>query len=632
MRRLKTAFAWILALSLLISAGFVMPTVAEENAEVAGTINVYTRDSSSGTRSAFEEIVGFEGELTEDAFETSGNGDMATKIGADENGIGYVSLATDFEANSIVPVKYDGIEATIETVVDGEYKLARPFNFVTRAEDDYESDEIKQLVQAFVAFITESTEGKQVVLAAGGIVDVADSKPWDEIRADHPIVDQDNSGLTLITGGSTSVEKTLTAALEMFVPYAGNFQFNVSHTGSGDGYKRVLGNEKDSANASHIGFASRDFSDEEAVENGMASGTYCLDAVVVALNADAAQYDDLSNAQVKAIFTGEVKDFSEVPTIVAVVDETEVAEETEAVDEETEAAADETEAVEAGITTSDIEGEIHVYTRDSSSGTRSAFEEIVGFEGELTEDAFETSGNGDMATKVGADANAIGYVSLTTDFEANNLKALQYDGVEATVETVVNGDYKLARPFNLVTRAEDDYESDEIKQLVAAFVTFITESTEGRQAVLAAGGIVDVEGGTPWEELKVDHPIVDQDNSGLTLVTGGSTSVEKTLTAALETFVPLAGNFQFNVSHTGSGDGYKRVLGEEKDSANASHIGFASRDFSDEEAVEDGMMSATYCLDAVVVVVQADNGLENQTSEGVKNIFTAEVSEWTEVG
>lgn len=169
MRRLKTAFAWILALSLLISAGFVMPTVAEENAEVAGTINVYTRDSSSGTRSAFEEIVGFEGELTEDAFETSGNGDMATKIGADENGIGYVSLTTDFEANNIVPVKYDGVEATIETVVDGEYKLARPFNFVTRAEDDYESDEIKQLVQAFVAFITESTEGKQVVLALGRI-------------------------------------------------------------------------------------------------------------------------------------------------------------------------------------------------------------------------------------------------------------------------------------------------------------------------------------------------------------------------------------------------------------------------------------------------------------------------------
>lgn len=620
MRRLKTAFAWILAFSLLISAGFVMPVVADDNADVAGTINVYTRDSSSGTRSAFEEIVGFEGELTEDAFETSGNGDMATKVGADKNGIGYVSLTTNFEANNLVPVKYDGVEATIESVVDGDYKLARPFNFVTRAEDDYESDEIKQLVSAFIAFITESTEGKQAVLAAGGIVDVEDSKPWDEIKADHPIVDQDNSGLTLITGGSTSVEKTLSAALEMFVPYAGNFQFNVSHTGSGDGYKRVLGGEKDSANSSHIGFASRAFKDDELVEDAMASGTYCLDAVVVALNADAAQFEVLSNAQVKAIFTGDVTDFSEVPNVVA--------DEVDEADED----AEEAEAVEPGITTSDIEGRIHVYTRDASSGTRSAFEEIVGFEGELTEDAFETSGNGDMAAKVGQDENAIGYVSLTTDFEANNLKPLQYDGVEANVDTVVDGDYKLARPFNLVTRAEDDFESDEIKELVEAFVAYLTESKEGRQVVLAAGGIVDIDGGKAWDELKADHPIVDQDNSDLTLVTGGSTSVEKTLTAALESFVPLAGNFQFNVSHTGSGDGYKRVLGEEKDSANASHIGFASRDFKDDEVVEDGMVSATYCLDAVVVVVHTANGIENQTPEGVKAIFTADVTDWPEVG
>ena len=76
--------------------------------------------------------------------------------------------------------------------------------------------------------------------------------------------------------------------------------------------------------------------------------------------------------------------------------------------------------------------------------------------------------------------------------------------------------------------------------------------------------MVDVEEGTPWEELKEDYPIVDQDNSDITIKTAGSTSVEKTLTAALEMFQPMAGNFQINVSQTGSGDGFKRVLGEEK--------------------------------------------------------------------
>lgn len=40
--------------------------------------------------------------------------------------------------------------------------------------------------------------------------------------------------------------------------------------------------------------------------------------------------------------------------------------------------------------------------------------------------------------------------------------------------------------------------------------------------------------------------------------------MEKTLKAALEQFSPMAGNFQFVMNHSGSGDATKRVLGAEK--------------------------------------------------------------------
>lgn len=68
-----------------------------KTAGVSGDIKVYTRDSSSGTREAFEKGVDFEGSLTKNAIEVSSNDDMAAKVGADKNGIGYTSLSTDFE-------------------------------------------------------------------------------------------------------------------------------------------------------------------------------------------------------------------------------------------------------------------------------------------------------------------------------------------------------------------------------------------------------------------------------------------------------------------------------------------------------------------------------------------------------
>lgn len=278
-----------------------------------------------------------------------------------------------------------------------------------------------------------------------------------------------------------------------------------------------------------------------------------------------------------------------------------------------------------------LTGSINVYTRDSASGTRGAFEELVGFEGELTASAAETSGNGDMATKVGADANGIGYVSLTTDFAGNNIKPVDYEGAAATEANVLDGSYTLKRPFSYTTRAAGDFKDETTEKLVDAFIVFLTESTEGLEAVASEGGIVDVNAGKPWAELKTDHPVVDQDNSGVTIRTGGSTSVSAALDAGIEAFQPLAGNVQFVSDHAGSGDGYKRTLGEEKDGANAADLGFASRDFKDEEDVSAGKHSGVFAQDAVVVVVEANNPVSNLTNDQIHGIFTGAVTTWDQV-
>ena len=274
---------------------------------------------------------------------------------------------------------------------------------------------------------------------------------------------------------------------------------------------------------------------------------------------------------------------------------------------------------------------INVYSRDEASGTRGAFEELIDFKGQLRDTAAIVESNGDVATRVGQDASAIGYVSLTTDFEKNNLKPLSYEGVVPSAEDVINGTYTLKRPFSYVTRAKGDFPSEEVEQLVDAFIDFIHNSTEGLEAVHMEGGIVDVDAGKPWEELKANHPIVDQDNSAIQIRTAGSTSVIKTLNAAIDAFKPLAGNVEFVSDHNGSGDGFKRTLGEEKDGANGADIGFASREFKDDEDVSQGAYTGEYAQDAVVVVVQKDNMIENLTKQQIFDIFTGAVTDWSEL-
>jgi len=275
-----------------------------------------------------------------------------------------------------------------------------------------------------------------------------------------------------------------------------------------------------------------------------------------------------------------------------------------------------------------VTGTINVYTRDASSGTRGAFEEFIELSDKLTITAIEVTGNGDMAVKVGEDLNGIGYVSLTTDFAANGVTPLNYNSVEANEENVLNGTYELARPFELVTRAKGDFTSEDQELVTLAFVDFLINSVEGREVVFAAGGIVDVDAGTAWDTLKLNHPVLSKDLSGIVLKTGGSTSVDKTLKAALEAFQALT-SVQFEMNHTGSSDGFKRTLGAEKDSANSIDIGFASRNFKAEETVELGAATGIYAMDAIVVVVNDENTLLSDVNkELVFNIFSGAISTW----
>ncbi len=280
------------------------------------------------------------------------------------------------------------------------------------------------------------------------------------------------------------------------------------------------------------------------------------------------------------------------------------------------------------VTACGSDQDIKVYNRDSASGTREAFEKIVGIE-TISEQSAETTGNGDIAKQVGITDNGIGYVSFSTDFKANKLKDVAIEGVYASVDTVNDETYPLARPFSFMTRQKGNFDSERKEKLVNALIDYMTLSIEGKEIILYEGGITDIKKAVAWKTLIQKHPIVMEDNRDIIIKTGGSTSVEKTLKAVIESFIPMAGNFSFEPNHSGSSDGFKRTLGSEKEGPNKVDIGFASRAFKEDEDIKEAMHSGVYSMDAIIVVVNEKNPNLNSTSVKVlKDIFEGKTQSW----
>ena len=128
---------------------------------------------------------------------------------------------------------------------------------------------------------------------------------------------------------------------------------------------------------------------------------------------------------------------------------------------------------------------INVVVRESGSGTRTAFEEMVMAKPEpavaLASTALEQNSNGGVKQVVGGDSYAIGFISF--GYIDSTVKALSIDGVEATVENAKSGTYPIVRPLYFLTKVAPT-------GLVEEFIDFCL-SDEG-QAIVADEGYVSI--------------------------------------------------------------------------------------------------------------------------------------------
>ena len=291
-----------------------------------------------------------------------------------------------------------------------------------------------------------------------------------------------------------------------------------------------------------------------------------------------------------------------------------------------------------GLTACGGEKDITVVARTQGSGTREAFDTVVTdgngnyLEMKINGDKhFFTTAKADLQpetgpvmSKVASDKNAIGYISLGS--VNDTIKVVNVNGVAPSAETVLDGSYKIQRPFVIMTSSEV-----QLTDLAADFLLYL-KSENSKQHADNTGCIYLADPAMRANEGETAIPVVEYEvksslPSGSKIKISGSTSMQKFIEKAMSGYAALYGRSVETIFETldlkGSSVGKKDV----HDDTNGNVIGLSSA-----SAKEDGINSFNVCLDAVAVIVNKSNDkVNNLTLEQLYDIYTGKVTKFSEI-
>src|SRR5438046_2212763 len=125
-----------------------------------GKISIYTRNTSSGTYSDFKELAMKKRDYAGGSQKMAGNEQIASEVGKNPNGVGYVGLAYT-KAGGIKVMPIDGVLPSNQTVHGKTYPYARPTFYYTNGEPtglakqflDFTISGVGQKIAAQVGFV-----------------------------------------------------------------------------------------------------------------------------------------------------------------------------------------------------------------------------------------------------------------------------------------------------------------------------------------------------------------------------------------------------------------------------------------------------------------------------------------------
>ncbi len=232
--------------------------------------------------------------------------------------------------------------------------------------------------------------------------------------------------------GSTTVQPLAELLSEAYEAVDPNVIITVSGGGSSVGVKSA------SEQSADIGMASREIKESEIAENPeIVIHTIARDGIAIVTGLDV-ELQGLTMEQARAIFAGEITDWSEVGAPA---------------------------------------GPITVVSREEGSGTRAAFEEMVMGDAFISLDAILQPSNGAVRTTVATTPGSIAFLSF--GYLDDSTQPVKIDGAAPTPENAANGSYPVVRPLNMVTQGEP-------RGAVASFLQFIM-TAEAQEMVASEG-------------------------------------------------------------------------------------------------------------------------------------------------
>jgi phosphate transport system substrate-binding protein len=241
----------------------------------------------------------------------------------------------------------------------------------------------------------------------------------------------------IVIKGSTTVLPIAQKLAEAYMKEFPDTRISISGGGSGNGIKAIIDGTTDIADSSRF---IKDKEVELAVEKGRYPVPFSVayDCIVPIVHPSNSVVD-LSLAQLKAIYKGEIKNWKQV---------------------------------------GGPDRQIVVVSRDTSSGTYEVWETKVMKNERVYPGALLQASNGAVLQAVASNKNGIGYIGL--GYMNDSAKALTVNGVAGSEKTTLDATFPVSRPLYMFT---DKWPTGDVSK----FINYALHPEKGQQLVRDAG-------------------------------------------------------------------------------------------------------------------------------------------------
>ncbi len=206
---------------------------------------------------------------------------------------------------------------------------------------------------------------------------------------------------------------------------------------------------------------------------------------------------------------------------------------------------------------------------------------------------------------------AVAVYTMNSSDKNSGYEISDVEGVEATIDNVVNGTYTLQRSLLLATKGT-------ATGAVADLISYVL-SAEG-QKIVEDNGYIAVNSSASAYKSTID------DKTSYSITIQGSTTVNPIMMAVEEAYEDLHPNVKISITANGSGTGAKAAIDGSAD------IGMLSRDLKSSETSA-GLVPTAIGKDGIAIIYNKSvTGVDNLTFDQIAKIYDGTYTNWNQLG